>query len=374
MNGLPTYVIIIPSLTLGGAEKQAVHYARALLRTGIAQPFVLGLGRDGRLVDRLDDLDIPHASFDASDFFGNNRFRKAWAVLRFAWFLRSLRPDTIIGFTHWPNLLGGLAWRWSGARRFIWNQRSVDSDVAMTMWERMAIRLRPLYISNGLAGRAFLMERHGLHAESVAIIPNAVHLPELQQVNHERTDDNGVVHLLMTANFFPEKDHATLLRALRMYLDRDDARPVQLHLVGDAPGISPALTLMKALTFDLRLDHQVIFHGKLANMAPILSSAHIGILSTRSEGVSNAVLEYMAYGLPVIATDILANREALGPGNEQWLFPVGNAKRLAELLAELIAHPDRATIGQRNRSYVELQNALPVFDHALKHVVAPTVP
>lgn len=374
MNGLPTYVIIIPSLTLGGAEKQAVHYARSLLRTGIAQPFVVGLGRDGRLVDRLDDLEIPHASFDARDFFGDNRFRKAWTVLRFAWFLRSLRPDTIIGFTHWPNLLGGLAWRWSGARRFFWNQRSVDSNVAMTMWERLAIRLRPHFVSNGLAGRAFLMERYGLQAESVAIIRNAAHLPELQQVTHERTEGNGVLHLLMTANFFPEKDHATLLRALRIYLDRDDARPVQLHLVGGAPGISPALTLMKALTFDLGLDHQVIFHGKLANMAPILSSAHIGILSTRSEGVSNAVLEYMAYGLPVIATDILANREALGPENEQWLFPVGDAENLSGLLAALIAHADRATIGQRNRAYVEARHALLVFDHALKRVVAPTAP
>ncbi|MDP1591095.1 MAG: hypothetical protein Q8M07_25295, partial [Prosthecobacter sp.] len=218
MNGLPTYVIVIPSLTLGGAEKQAVQYARALLRSGTAQPFVLGLGRDGRLINRLEDLDIPHGSFDAQAFFGASRSQKALTVLRFAWFLRSLRPDTIIGFTHWPNLLCGVAWRWSGARRFFWNQRSVDSAVAMTTWERLAIRLGPRYMSNGLAGRAFIMERHGLQADSVATVPNAVHLPDVQQVTLDRTDGNGTLQLLMTANFFPEKDHATLLRALRMYL------------------------------------------------------------------------------------------------------------------------------------------------------------
>jgi len=366
MSSLPTYVIVIPSLTLGGAEKQAVQYARALLRTGIGQPVLVGLGRDGLLINRLDDLEIAYSSFDARAFYGTSRFRKARTVLNFAWFLRSLRPDTIIGFTHWPNLLCGVAWRMSGARRFYWNQRSVDTDVSMTIWERVAMRLGPEYLSNGLAGEAFISERHRLPAGSVTVIPNAVHLPALEEKHEVSLGEKDTIQLLMTANFFPEKDHATLLRALRLYMDREDARPVHLHLVGGAPGQSPALNMMKAMAFDLRLDHHVTFHGKIEQMAPMLQTVHIGILSTRSEGVSNAVLEYMAYALPVIATDILANREAVGPENEEWLFSLGDVERLAELLAALIAHPERTAIGQRNRAYVEGRHALAIFDRCLK--------
>jgi glycosyltransferase involved in cell wall biosynthesis len=74
----------------------------------------------------------------------------------------------------------------------------------------------------------------------------------------------------------------------------------------------------------------------------------------------------MAYGLPVIATDILANREALGPQNEKWLFPLGDAKRLTELLEELITSSDRATLGQMNRTYVEGQHSIGVFEQRLQ--------
>lgn len=366
----PNYVIVIPSLTLGGAEHQAVQYARALFRKGMARPILVGLGRDGLLTTRLDDLDIAYTNFNARPFFGANRFKKALTVLRFALFLRSLQPDTIIGFTYWPNLLCGLAWRMSGAKRFFWNQRSVDSTIAMTTWEQLAMQLGPDYLSNGLAGMNFIEERHKLPKGSVALIPNAVNLPVLQHKKEESLNGVNMVNLLMTANFYPEKDHATLLRALRLYLDRADALPVHLHLVGGAPGHSPNLINAKAMTFDLRLDNHVTFHGKVSDMTPILTGVHIGILSTRSEGVSNAILEYMAYGLPVLATDIIANREALGPAQAEWLFPVEDSERLADLLAAIIAHPDRVAIGKANRNYVERRHALAIFEQCLHEALS----
>jgi glycosyltransferase involved in cell wall biosynthesis len=199
----------------------------------------------------------------------------------------------------------------------------------------------------------------------VHIVPNALEFPTLLQ--HTKLRDT--TQLLMTANFFPEKDHSTVLRALAVYRQQPDAQPVHLHLIGAAPGRSPQFSETKALAFDLGLCGSVTFHGTVKDMHPHLSGADIGILSTRSEGMSNAILEYMAYGLPVIATDITANREALGPANAEWLFPIGDAAGLCQLIAMLAAHPDRDSIGQANKAYVESRHSVRAFEQQLMKIL-----
>lgn len=360
------YLIIIPSLTLGGAERQALAYACAIRDLGIGQPMVIGLGRSGELTQALEKERIAFQTLPAQGFINGGRAAKAWALLQWTWQLRKLRPHTIIAFTHWPNVLCGMAWRWTGAKRFFWNQRSVDGGLGITAWERLAMRGRPQYLSNGLAGAQFIAQRHELPQGAVSIVPNAIELPA-----HSSTKrPDGPLQLLMLANFFPEKDHATVLRALAAYMQRPDAQPVHLHLIGAAPGRSPQMAETKALAFDLGLSGCVTFHGTVKDMHPHLEGADIGILSTRSEGMSNAILEYMAYGLPVIATDITANREALGEQNAEWLFPVGDVEALANLLTTVIAHPDRATIGTNNRKYVEGRHAVAIFEQCLNEALS----
>jgi glycosyltransferase involved in cell wall biosynthesis len=362
---LNNIVIVLPSLTLGGAERQALRYARFIKESGIGTPIVIGLGRSGALVPTLEEVGIAHHTLPMVDFSSGSRVQKAMQLFRWWWQLYQLRPSAVIGFTHWPNVLCGLVWRWTGAKAFYWNQRSVDTDLPMTIWERMARRKSPIYVSNGMAGAKFISQRHGVPLSDVVLVPNVVELPYLCPAAPQQ----GAIQLLMTANFFPEKDHATVLHALATYLKREDARLVHLHLVGTAPGRSTQMITMKALAFDLGLCGKVTFHGTVSDMAPLLINTHIGILSTRSEGVSNAILEYMAHGLPVLATDIDANREALGPHNKAWLFAVGDTERLTSLLVSIIHHLDRHALGMANRTYVEQRHSEMVFSTRLRQLL-----
>jgi glycosyltransferase involved in cell wall biosynthesis len=361
-----TYLIVIPSLTLGGTEKEAFHYAQHIKASGLGTPMVVGLGRDGELRQRLNEAGIACGTFNAAPFMNGSRSQKLTTLLRWWWQLAQWRPHTIIGMTYWPNILCGLMWRLAGAERFVWVQFSVDALIPMTLWERLAIRDGTQFISNGMAGRDFIAQRHGLSPQKVHVVPNALELPQAVT----RTSRPDTVQLLMTANFFPEKDHVTVLRALAAYRQRPSARPVHLHLIGAAPGRSPQMDETKALAFDLGLCGCVTFHGTVKDMRPHLEGADIGILSTRSEGMSNAILEYMAYGLPVIATDITANREALGPQNAEWLFPVGDAAALAILLEAIIGHPDRATLGMHNRKYAVERHTVAIFEQCLNEALS----
>ena len=216
--------------------------------------------------------------------------------------------------------------------------------------------MKPAYLANGKVPAAFISQRHGVSQNEIPIIHNALEIPEKQISAGAET-----INILMLANFFPEKDHATVLRAFAEITD--EFPNARLHFAGAAPGAGKGLLEAKALAYDLGLCGNVIFHGTVSNPSELLLQAHIGILSTRSEGFSNALMEYMAYGLPVIATDIEANRDALGEENVPWFFPVEDTEKLAELMRLLLKDEStRSAIGRRNYALARERFAMSRFE------------
>ena len=104
------------------------------------------------------------------------------------------------------------------------------------------------------------------------------------------------------------------------------------------------------------VEENVLFYGAMgqAQLSGLLSQSHIGLLSSRSEGMPNSVMEYMHAGLPVVGTDIPGMREVLGDGCDGVLFPVGDAEKLAKIVESLANQSElRLDIGRRNRCRVE---------------------
>ena len=128
----------------------------------------------------------------------------------------------------------------------------------------------------------------------------------------------------------PVKDHATALRAWRRVVA---ARPeATLTIVGDGPERGA----LEALARELRLDGAVSFRGE-ANPASDLYGARMFLLSSRSEGFSRAVVEALAAGLPVVATDVGGMAE-IG-GEAVRLAPVGDDVALAAHVLDLLDNP-----------------------------------
>lgn len=354
MGPRDTVLIVLPSLTLGGCETQGLFYAKAIASSGYGRPLFVSLGREGELVPLLKRQGFRFITLNSTPSQQSGRLNKLLFFVRFAVALRKTRPKAIIAQSYWPNLLTAVVWRFTGAKRFFWIQGSLDTTIDMTIWERFAMHMHPTYLANSEACRSFIMRRHGLK-DVPGLIYNGLRFPD----KVVRTPD-GPLQLLMVANFFPEKDHATVLMAfVQLLKEFPDAR---LHFVGKGPGTALQMNEMKALACDLKLSGKVIFHGALRNVGPFLRLADIGILSTRSEGLSNSLLEYMAYGLPVVATAIAPNLEALGDENAPWMFTPGDVDALTALLLRLCRDSElRAQLGQHNRQEARSRFALPVF-------------
>jgi glycosyltransferase involved in cell wall biosynthesis len=156
----------------------------------------------------------------------------------------------------------------------------------------------------------------------------------------------------MIANLHANKDHATLLRAWRDLVSGWNAKrrkPV-LVLAGRHDGAYESLT---ALAAELKIDDSVRFLGPVSDVCGLLSAIDLGVFSSRSEGCPNAVLETMAAGLPVVATDSEGIREVVGPAGARLLAAAGDSAALATVLTTLANDTQlRAEIGAHNRERV----------------------
>ena len=116
----------------------------------------------------------------------------------------------------------------------------------------------------------------------------------------------------------------------------------------------------------LGLGQNVLFLGRRNDIPEILACCDIGVLPSKAEGLPNAVLEYLAAGLPTVASAVGGNAEIIRDGENGLLFPAENAGALAEKLLRILRDPEFARrLGQAGQEHVR-QNFS--FDRMIEQV------
>ena len=166
------------------------------------------------------------------------------------------------------------------------------------------------------------------------------------------------------ANLRPQKNHLMLLRAMSLIARREpDAR---LFLLG--AGGSPAYTnLVRGAITRLGLRGNVCMLGSRDDVAAVLRACDVAVLSSNSEALPLALLEYGLAGLPVVATDVGQCRDVLDDGRAGVLVPAGGAEPLAEAVLSLFRSPGgRAHFGERLRTRVRERYSATEAIHRLR--------
>jgi glycosyltransferase involved in cell wall biosynthesis len=284
---------------------------------------------------------------------------------------RRHRPQIILGYTSVPNFYGAVLWKHVGARLFVWGQRDHGLYAPPQILNRLALRRTPVFVANAPSVRDFLIQTFQVNPSRVHWVPNAVEIPAAKSSGKP----HAAGQVIQVANGHPPKDHETLLRAWcevqRHYRDAETAP--RLTLVGSFDR-NPAY---KARLSDLiesqpQLKASVHFTGASQDVLPLLQASDIGVLSSRSEGMPNAVLEYMAAGLPVVATDLPGIRDALGNDAAPWLTPVADPQSLATRLLTLLGNTSlRHHLGQANRARAETLFSVEALFHNMRTLIEP---
>ena len=148
------------------------------------------------------------------------------------------------------------------------------------------------------------------------------------------------------------KDQLTLARAFVLALQRQPSlrETLRLVMIGDGPLRSQAQSLLDAAG----VAELCWLPGERNDVADIMRGLHCFVLPSLSEGVSNTILEAMACGLPVLATDVGGNPELVSPGRTGELVPAADPQALADALLGLAQNPQRAAqLGRAGRAEVE---------------------
>ena len=189
----------------------------------------------------------------------------------------------------------------------------------------------------------------GVPAGRIDILPNALDLERFSvPAPEERLGARQALALSPTApvfvsvaTLFPVKDPQTLIEAAAL------VRPALSDALFLLVGEGPLRSVLSKRIEELGLAGTVRLVGAQADVRPFLAAADIGLLTSRSEGSSNSLLEYMAMGLPSVVSDLPANRELV----EGEFFQAGNAHDFAEKILGLWRNPDmRARMQAEYRS------------------------
>lgn len=335
--------VVVPFFSLGGAETQALYVAELYKKAGFDVTVFAFEKKSGLLIDKLQRYGISHEYIPFKlETIHHGGFKKILGLLKVALFFKRLNFDYLFPFTYYPNVVCSAVWRLSGVKKCFWNQRGMEK-LALNAIERLAIKMRPSYLSNAHVCAAFISKRHGLSKEIVKVIKNGIEKPLIIEDESFKALTKGKLVYIMVANFFPEKKHEFLLSAWRQATQNDSDK--LLVLVGYSPS-EVFLLKAKALAFDLSITN-VHFMSSSDNISGLLQLADVGVLISESEGCPNSVLEYMLSSMPTIVSRIPATQEVFN--KDYPLFSdLNDEADLVDCIKKCFNEEYRSEIGAQN--------------------------
>lgn len=191
----------------------------------------------------------------------------------------------------------------------------------------------------------------GVSQDRIVEIPNGVSIPE-QWIPRDGIGPERVVSFL--GRLHEQKAVDVLIRAFAA-LPGHVRENTRLRIIGDGPE-RPAL---ESLVDQLGQRGAIEFLGEVTDIDLPLAETHLVVLPSVAEGMSNVMLEAMAREIPVVASDIAPNALLVEHDETGWLFPASDWQSLADLLAAVLADPERLrTVGLRARQVVAERYAI----------------
>jgi len=353
----------IGSLTGGGAERQVLQILEHLDRAQF-QPQLYVITNDGELRDLVPD-DVPIHSFDAANS------KSSWSypgrlhrlqVQHLSAVIRKHEIDLVYDRTYHMTLISAPATAKTNIPRI--------SVVACEPARLFAEKQEPYFwIKRYLLRKAYLSankviavsqelakavrDYHRLPDHRVLPICNGYDFEKLNQLASAKQLPLSAehFHIVSAGRLHSQKNYPLLFHAIRQFLSQQNDNQIRLHVLGTGPEEQN----LKMLVQQLKLEGHVQFHGFVANPYAYYQQADLCCLCSNYEGLPNMLIEAMACGTPVIATNCPSGpNEILAGGQFGALIPVNDQNALAEYISHAIKnYADWQQVADRAKTHVE---------------------
>ena len=333
---------LVDSLNVGGTETQAVELA---LRLPVSEYEVtMGcLRAEGPLLEKLRGSAVNVREFHPSG--GLDSAAGLYELIKLAGYLRRERFRVVHTHDLWSNLLGVPAARLARVPAIVSSRRDLAHfdwyQGKRRHWLRRIQNLSGVVLANATPIRDALISEDRFAPEKLRVIHNGVDTEKFQRAQRDRArlfpDVGNEMLVVLVGNMHSDvKGHPWLIAAAPTVVR--EFPEVRFVFAGDGE-LRPTFAAQVA---QLGLESTFKFLGRRSDIPEILASCDLAVLPSRAEGLPNAVLEYMAAGLPTIASRVGGMAELIQDGVTGLLVPAEDANALAGALLQFLRDPEQA--------------------------------
>jgi glycosyltransferase involved in cell wall biosynthesis len=342
---------LVDSFDVGGTETQAVELALRIVAAGYE--VTLGsLRAEGPLLEKLRGAPVRVKEFHPRG--GIDSAQGIYQTLRLSWFLRRGGFDVVHTHDLWSNLMGVPAARLAGVPAIVSSQRDLAHldwyRGSRRVWLRRIQNLSSVVLANAIPVRDALIAEGGFAAEKLRVIRNGVNIERFRVPNERELlfpDAGDGKLIVMVGNMHSDvKGHPRLIASAPAVLREFPS--TRFVFVGDGEAKEGFSKQVR----ELGLTRNFLFLGSRRDIPQILSSCDIAVLPSRAEGLPNAVLEYMAAGLPVVVSRA-GGGELVEDGVTGLLVQTEDSDALSAALLRYLRNPEEAgRMGRNGREFV----------------------
>ncbi len=350
----------LTSFDIGGTERHVVNLLRGLDRTKFDVSMAC-LRKQGPFLKDVERLDIPVEEYSLGSF----RSRKAiQEQLRCARWIRANGVQIVHTYGFYSNVFGIPAAKLGGASYVIASIRdTLEFPRVQSAVHRFVCRFADAIFVNADVIRDRLIA-DGYNGAKINVVKNGVDLSRFARKN-ESGKLRQEFGLYPTAPLIVVLSRLSNVKGVDYFVEAaatvakrfEDAR---FLIVGDFKDDPAYKATLKRQAIRLGLGRRVVFAGFRLDVQEILSEATMSVLPcTAGEGLSNAILEAMSVGLPVVATTVGGNPELVADGKTGLLVPPRDPGALANAMSLLLADPQKArAFGAAGKQRVETEFSL----------------
>ncbi len=343
---------VIDSLKVGGAQKLLAEFAREIsTREHVIDVIVLSSSEiDSPIFKELQDLGIKTKWLPYKNIVD---FRAAGQLREI---MKAIKPDIVHTQLNYANIHGVLAARQvnipavsslHNASVHLYSYRPYRTWLETRVLRRWAGRI----VACGYT--VAKVQQHRFPNKTLDVIPNPVPdqpgvlKNQIQSIRQQYLHDEKDYLVVSVGRLIPEKGYSDLINALRIVVDKF-GKNVKLLIVGKGYLLED---LQKQVN-EMEMADSIQLLGERDDVPILLAASDIYASASHYEGQSLAVLEAMASGLPVVATDVGDNRRVIAE-NCGSVIPAGNLEIMAREIMRLIENPqERKRIGKKANAYV----------------------
>lgn len=365
--GSPDILFVIGGLTVGGTERHLSSIARALIRLGW-RVRIYSLAGDGPMRAEIEaggvTVVVPPIDRGATaDVLILRVLRLIYAGFHLVYTMLQTRPQIVHFFLPEAYMIGAVAAALARVPTRVMSRRSLNiyqRAYPATRWIEMKLHRRMDAVLGNSEAVVRQLREEGVREDRLGLIYNGIELSMSAPIDRTEVRSSlgiggSTLVYIIVANLIPYKGHIDLIEAFGLAADAI-GQPWHLLIVGRDDGVGLAI---RAKARELGIEDKVSLLGSRPDVTSLFRASDVGLLCSHQEGFSNAILEAMAAGLPMIVTNVGGNAEAVLDGVTGLVVPQRDPQGLATSIVCLARDPQlRQRYGSAGLERVDSQFAL----------------